>query len=224
MNEELSPEERLLNLIRGKPKTSSDSEDHSPPPSTPDKEKLTISKAKKAVFRILERKKLWARISATKNPDFKLAPKVLSSLCLLLLAYLAFDYIDTPKTPEELSIGKVVKKGERKEKPLLTMRPYSYYSREIEKRDIFRPYRELKPEFPSALPGPKRVTLRERVANLSLRGIVLDEEPQAIIVDNKEKKTYFLNKGQFIREIKIEDILKGKVILSYQGERLDLRL
>ncbi len=64
----------------------------------------------------------------------------------------------------------------------------------------------------------------QAAANLTLMGIVLDQNPQAVIIDNKEKKTYFLNKGQFIREIKIEDILKGKVILSYEGEKLDLRL
>ncbi|NOX97863.1 MAG: hypothetical protein GXO98_07405 [Nitrospirae bacterium] len=50
------------------------------------------------------------------------------------------------------------------------------------------------------------------------------QKSQAVIVDNNKKKTYFLNTGQSIGEIKVEKILKGKVILSYEGEQLDLRL
>jgi len=222
MTGELSPEEKLLNLIREKPQTSSPAPAIQPSPLTPDKEKPAIPKAKKTPLRMPGRKKLPAILRKCRpvNPGFKLTHKVLSGLVFLLLAYLAFDYIDTPKTPEELSIAKVVV---RKEEPLLAQRPYSYYSGEIGKRDIFRPYTKPKPKLPPP-PALKRVTLRELAAGLTLTGIILDRNPQVVIIDNKEKKTYFLNKGQFLKEIKIEDIIKGKVILSYQGERLDLRL
>ncbi len=231
MNEELSPEEKLLNLIKGQSKISADSERRNSPSLPSAKETPDTSKIKKPLFNILEKRKklgtvLRRRRFAFKKPGFKFIHKALLTFCLLLLSYLIFtQIIDRLKSPDAIPVPKVVRKQENKEKLLSTSRPYTYYSQEIGKRDIFKPYEKAKPKIFSGLPKPQKVTLQEQAANFTLIGIILDQQKsQAVIVDNNKKKTYFLNTGQSIGEIKVEKILKGKVILSYEGEQLDLRL
>ena len=45
-----------------------------------------------------------------------------------------------------------------------------------------------------------------------------------IPIDKKKKKTHYLRKHELIKEMKIENIFKDKVILSSEGEEIDLRL
>jgi len=43
-----------------------------------------------------------------------------------------------------------------------------------------------------------------------------------MIEDKTEKKTYFLKKGDKIKEFEIEDILENKVILNFKGKKIEL--
>ncbi len=58
----------------------------------------------------------------------------------------------------------------------------------------------------------------------TLKGIIAGENPQAIIEDVKNQKTYFLNKGQTLNNIQVEDILKDSVIVSIDGQKFELVL
>jgi len=48
--------------------------------------------------------------------------------------------------------------------------------------------------------------------------------PQAIIEDKKEQKTYFLETGEMLGSLRVEQILEEKVTLSDDGEQFDLVL
>lgn len=60
--------------------------------------------------------------------------------------------------------------------------------------------------------------------DLSLVGIISGDSPQAIIEDKKANKTYYVTKGQYIGEFMVEDILEGKVIINRNQERFELFL
>ena len=60
--------------------------------------------------------------------------------------------------------------------------------------------------------------------NINLIGIITGDSPQAIIEDKQNQKTYYVNKGGFINDFQIEDIVKVKVILNYKGQKFDLYL
>jgi len=44
-----------------------------------------------------------------------------------------------------------------------------------------------------------------------------------IIEDTQAKRAYFLKRGQMINDFEVKAIFKDKVILSYQGEEIELR-
>ena len=59
--------------------------------------------------------------------------------------------------------------------------------------------------------------------NLELVGISWSEDPDVIIEDTKLKKAYFLKRGQMVNDFEVKAIFKDKVILSYQGQEIELR-
>ncbi|MBI4436832.1 MAG: hypothetical protein HY590_05435 [Candidatus Omnitrophica bacterium] len=98
-------------------------------------------------------------------------------------------------------------------------KPFAYYGEDIEKRDIFRPSFQVAKDI---VGGTE--TLKESVQDLNLLGIVTGKNPQAIIEDKKGGKTHFVNKGDTIGALRVEEIQEERVILNYQGEQLDLTL
>lgn len=88
-------------------------------------------------------------------------------------------------------------------------------------RDLFRP--------PIAAPANNAANIiaqpsYEKLKDLSLKGIIAGDKPQAIIEDEKNKKSYFLYKGESVNDIKVEDIQTDRVILRVNGEVLELTL
>ena len=65
--------------------------------------------------------------------------------------------------------------------------------------------------------------LEEMVKNFKLVGISWSNDPDAIIEDEKAKKTYFVKTGDKINKISIEAIYRDRVILHYLTEEVELR-
>jgi len=64
----------------------------------------------------------------------------------------------------------------------------------------------------------------QEMGDLKLVGILWSSNPQAMIENAKENKTYLLNSGDKLGEFKVNKILKDKVvILDKDGEEWDLR-
>ena len=78
------------------------------------------------------------------------------------------------------------------------------------------------PAGPTTGPSEDAKTL---AARLSLIGIVAGESPQAIIEDAQTHKTYFVAKGQtVIGELVVSAVLQNRVILEFRGETIELSL
>lgn len=214
MRENISPEERLLRLVKqGAKKPGS-----TPPPTpaaTPASAPLPLSSS--------------AKTPASTRGTFKrlFSLHSLSNLLLfvlfLSLTGLALNLIMPRKMNKREALPVLSREKEMiKEKDLiLKMKPYDYYAQQIGKRVLFAPGigKKKKGTF-----GAKSLNLQEIMQNFTLIGIKMGENPQAIIEDKKAKKTYFLKRGDYLGEIEIGDIQKGKVILEYQGESFDLFL
>ncbi len=212
MSKEVSPEERLLHLIRtGQDKKETESKSAPVTPEAALDKKTEEPQAESAV-----KKRTLPGINLSLN--FLLI--VVAIFSLIYLGREIFKLKDGKiALPSQPQIKVVSLSPEEKKDEEGPAKPYSYYSQEIGKKDLFKT---------SVLQGEEKQTitssasLADLTANLILMGIVLDDRPQAIIQDKKTQKSYFLYKGDSIGEIKVEDILESKVILSYQGEKIEL--
>ncbi|MGE5197080.1 MAG: hypothetical protein ACM3IL_01070 [Deltaproteobacteria bacterium] len=95
----------------------------------------------------------------------------------------------------------------------------SYYIDKITQRNIFKMGAKKSLEE-NAPPSSKILELAQ---SLKLVGISWSNDPDAMIEDTKATRTFFVKKGQAIGELKVKDITKDKVILTYAGEDIELR-
>ncbi|MBI4341992.1 MAG: hypothetical protein HY599_01350 [Candidatus Omnitrophica bacterium] len=62
-------------------------------------------------------------------------------------------------------------------------------------------------------------------SRLTLTGVVSGDPPQAIIEDTQAQKTYFVTVGQPLAEgAVLDEVLDNRVILDFQGEKIELSL
>ena len=62
------------------------------------------------------------------------------------------------------------------------------------------------------------------IKRLKLVGVVLDQEPQAIVENRRTRQTLFLRRGDRVEGAVVKEILEGKVILTYAGQSVELTL
>jgi len=206
MKENISPEERLLRLIKGQKKEAVASSVEKKPTVVTEglksSIKRSISPLSQKYFSILYiRRIIWVAF-------------ILSGIYLVIsLIYPSFGLreVSLPTVTEKKVIQPII--GLKQEQ-----KPFEYYLEGIRNRRIF--------VSESAPVEEKTVSVADAdlIKDLNLLGIVSGENPQAVIEDKKTKKTYYVNKGQFINELMIEDIQEGKVILNYKGQRFELYL
>jgi len=201
MTDSVSPEEKLLRLIRGKnPKA----------PYRPDKEASFIK-------------------PPIKNSSF-LLDRYLTALTIkrVIIVFLTFSliYLAASFFWPLLGLKKIVLpqaslsqaqalKFTAKEEP----KPYEFYLDSIKQRQIFGGSVVQQANVPA--PAAAKADL---IKEMNLVGIIAGDNPQAIIQDKASEKTYYVTKGQFIGEIQIEDILEGKIIVNDKGQRYELYL
>jgi hypothetical protein len=219
MKENVPPEERLLRLIRGQDKQ--EKEIKKVPVVL---EAASSNTAQVSLSKVITKRTFGKNDSLSKLFSLKFFNFLLLVLALGLTGYLGREIFSLWKEGKNVSpLGfrptKITLAEEDKKIEEEALKPYSYYSQEIGKKELFKSSVLQGQETQTTALAP---TINEMSANLILLGIVLDEQPQAIIEDSKTKKTYFLYKGDNIGEIKVEDIQENKVVLSYQGEKIEL--
>ncbi|MEA3328714.1 MAG: hypothetical protein U9Q08_03155 [Candidatus Omnitrophota bacterium] len=157
-----------------------------------------------------------------KKSDIKTANRIFLIIALGLIAYSITDFMF--RRPDLAAVydkaRQAVKKADKTEiKMLVEQLPFLHYFEMVRRRNIFSPVVVKKP---APKPEVKKVTLVELAKDLNLVGISWGKEPVAMIEDKAVEKTYFLKKGSSINQFKIDDILKDKIILSFEDETLEL--
>ena len=206
MHEHISPEEKLLKLIRKKDRRAP-KEDHTV------KEKSNSSNI--------------SQKNSIKNEEgrrvFVVLNKFLILVSIVLLIYIGYEFLFTHQ-----DVNAILKEPESTSAPqwkeadlkvaLPEPKPYTYYTVQIEKRDIFE-----SPLFNKKADDIKAVTnIPELTKNLKLVGIVLDKTSEAIVEDLDAKETFFLHKGERIKDAVIDDIQENKIILLYGDQKVEL--
>lgn len=227
MSKDLSPEERLLRLIRSKaPKAITNEAPAAlpapvqtqvqpapkPPVSIPAPVQPTVSQPQKLSFD-------FSRLLRQENLNFALII-ILAGLVMFFIPV----FLKSPESPTAALEGKIKvqektpAQGEGSERP-----SFDYYATQAGSRNIFAPVaaEETKTQAASAEQGPK---MEEVKGQLSLLGVIGGASPQVIIEDKRTQKTYFLNKGSTFDDIEVGDIFENKVILTYKGKQFELIL
>lgn len=226
-----SPEEKLLRLIRGekKPKdktlspSDSLSEKEKAVPPSEDTRAGSSERAGSSVERraaaVPQKRNITARALQPKDGHdyIRFINIALIAILVIITVVLLSDAINfnskrpvhvtetTPRTTESLA-----------PRPQPSTDIPSNADALIE-RDLFRP--------PVAAPATNIPQASyEKLKDLSLKGIIAGDKPQAIIEDEKNKKSFFLYKGESINDITVEDIQSDRVILRVNGEVLELTL
>lgn len=217
--DKMTPEERLLNLIRRPAKKTSKQKP---------KEQIAASQENKSSKHVSSL--IIPKIPAFKEKKFiftgiKLVNFVLINRLILLtvfiaLALLSFDlFFHSPNFSKSIISSTAKPKTiSLKEKEI---KPYSYYQQEISKRNLFKSG-PLESKVKKVIPAGS--TFKELMKGLELLGIVSGDNPQVIIEDKKLHKTYFLYTGDYLGEIKVEEVYSNRVILEFKGERISLFL
>jgi type II secretory pathway component PulC len=216
------PEEQLLKLIRN--------------PKTKD---LNQKKTKQQVFRVVSLSGLKGRLAfisqrlsgiftgKQKFPQLNLQTgnRILKFAIVVLSFVLVINVVVSMTQLEEVPDFAV----ESTRSPIstpeddLSVKKISYYLEKVRSRDLFKfgdlPSREPEPP-PEEIQSPQETPLD----SLVLVGIGFSDDPDVMIKDAKTDKIYFLKRGDRIEgKAKVEAIFADKVILTYQGQELELR-
>ena len=213
VKKKLTPAEQLLELVSDKDTQQS----------------FQIGPKKKRVWRKVVFEVLSSRTNSLifliKNFRLKLTLKNLNKTlfisCIILFIYSLSGFVF-----QDISIKRVYKKarytrysGARKEvekKP----KAFLYYLEMVQRRNVFNPI-ELGREIIEKKVVKKK-DLSKLIKEFTLVGISWSNEPVAMIEDQERKKTYFLKKGDILRDIEVKEILEDRVILIYEGFELEL--
>ena len=214
-----TPEEQLLNLIERKNDFI---------PQKPEGKKLSFFafvNLKKFIFllpflkRFIRKKQVRLK-SSIKEPNLKIINKLLVGSSIILVFYLIIDFtfrrLDIKQIYSRPSVDRELSFKEPSEKE---SRPFLYYLEMVQRRNIFSPI-VLKGTEVSEAEAKK--LLDSLVKDIKLVGISWGEQPQVMLEDTKNNKTYFLKSGDMIEKLKVESILKDRVILIYEGQRVEL--
>ncbi len=167
-------------------------------------------------FKLGPIKSLWA------GGRLRFANRILLILLIGLSAYFILDLL-SPRPEKSLSVPTNLVRSQAKGKEASPdLKPYSFYTQSIGGWPLFGLKERSAPKTREV--QKPAVTLNKLMAALSLMGIIGGKEPQAVIWDRKSKRTYYLKEGQYLDEIMIQDIRKGKVILKYKDETTELVL
>ncbi|MCG2713193.1 MAG: hypothetical protein L6416_12855 [Candidatus Omnitrophica bacterium] len=222
----ISPEKKLLNIIENE---GNEADKVKPTPARRVKEFFSIAALRgKISF-------LKSKISqvSVKVPSISFSLRgfnVLLQLCILgLVVYLGvsikvkFSQLLNPGLKAQ--IGKASLPSPDVKAVASRLESESYYLNKVKSRNLFGLADEQEEEKGAFNEQPKQepADLETMVKSLKLVGISWSNDPDAIIEDEKEKKTYFVKTGNKINEISVQAIYRDKVILHYRSQEIELR-
>ena len=204
MRNNISPEEKLLRLIKGQKKQET-STDKKLTPAVADLKPSLERPARPLIQKYLSstylRKTIWVAFALS----------VVYLIVSFIYPFIGLNKINLPKVTAK-------KITEIKQEPKLEVRPYEFYLQGIGNRQIFGRASVQENEKPTG------VASIDLIKDYNLVGIISGENPQAVIEDKRTQKNYYVTKGQFIGELKVEDIQEGKIIVGYMGQKFELYL
>lgn len=229
----LTPEQQLLKLIEETNKTSK----AAPVPQASVPKSVKIRKPSnfslaKIPGQILGMFSFWKRNAhKTRSTHRKTAINIadvnkgLIVLAGFLFLYVVFDAAASARNvqrPPNFVPGKDMMVPFQKD-PVEPLQESSYYFQKISTRDIFKEgAKEVAPKEEKVMEAPAATA--EAIQNLALVGISWSKNPDAIVEDKSQQRTFFVKRGQMIGDnVKVEAIFKDHVIVSFEDREYELR-
>lgn len=218
MQDNISPEEKLLNLIKkgpdnaknniNQPKTIDTASNETEGP--PVKAKVPAGIPRKT--------------GAGSGKSFTILNKlfIIAVVCAIFYMIIAYIYpyrskVEIPGHVEATGKDTEILGGTPKPPP-----PLAHYTDILTRRQMFKLYEVPKPK--PVGPAKPKVTLQQLLAGYTFIGILFGDVPQAIVEEKRSGQSFYLTAGQFIGEIKIEKIERGRITVSYEEETMDISI
>jgi len=217
-----SPEERLLKLIKRKGRKGSEIKEHRGANKPVEKEAVRSPQKESVLAEAM--KNVFVRNKVVKVSFLKPVNRSLVIVSILLLLYFAYSIIFLTQTDLGVLVNEPVPAADDgdaglEENGILQDIPdYTEYSRDIHGKQLFTRVYEDDKQKESTEPD---IDVTKR---FNLVGILVGDEPQAIIEDRETNKTHYVITGQSFNNIKVNEIGDGKVVLSYKDRETVLIL
>ncbi|MDD3345601.1 MAG: hypothetical protein PHO34_04150 [Candidatus Omnitrophica bacterium] len=214
-----TPEEQLLNLIED-PQISGNLNLRRRKPSPFSFLSFNSLSASFARFKLSMKDWLVQLKGGIDEPNLKAWNKILAVSAAILFVYLTADFTLRRLDIKQFTRKVASEKGRSFSKNVnAEVKPFLYYLEMVQRRDIFSPIKLRGAENPE---DETKKALVEMSKDLKLVGISWGDTPEVIIEDTKANKTYFLKAGESVNKFKITTILRDKVVLEAEGQKLEL--
>ena len=218
------PENELLDLIRNPSKAQGLARNHIRQRTWRGFFSLTAFKGRFSFFT----EKI--KVSGKKTPlDLKGINKILYFFIGIFLVYLVGYFTFFMRSLTHLPTFAPINPRVSEETPeeMGAAKKISDYLDKSRARDIFKfddSAAASTKEAPPPLEDVSVPTEKNSLSHLSLVGISFSDTPDVMIKDAKNQAVHFLKRGELIDgDIKVEAILRDRVILSYQGKEFELK-
>lgn len=232
MVKDLSPEERLLRLIKGAHKKDESAAGKIEPASQ------EIPAPSDTIVRVQKQTPARERLILKKPIDpFKAAIFLLIGFFVLGIFYLSYELFGGRQQPSIIDIDKLIpQESESQESEQPSQQPQEQIPEQqmpaeepipAETEEFPPEVRELfgAPvirEEPSVTEGGP--SLPELAKDIVLVGVITGDNPQAIIQDRRTRQTFYVSEGESVLGFKIKKVEKATVILERNGETIKLSL
>lgn len=151
--------------------------------------------------------------------DLRIANKMVASLCGFLTVFWVFDFVRVSSNLkgrfEQITQAAAIAVAQEKRISVPEVNIEEILA-QAKKRNMFT----FLPAKVEATPLAEAI---QKTSNLKLVGIIWSDNPQVMIEDAKEQRTYLLGTGEQIGQAKIKKIFRDRVILDVEGQEQELR-
>ena len=156
-----------------------------------------------------------------KKIDLRLANKIVACLCGFMTLFLVFDFF---KVNSNLR-SRFEKTLQASKSTITEEKKVAFPGVNIE--EILTQAKRRNVFTFLAAPSKAEVSLSPDIAaiiaNLKLVGIIWSSNPQAMIENTREQRTFLLSQGEQIGQMKVKRILQDKIIIEVEGQEQELR-
>lgn len=149
----------------------------------------------------------------------------LQIVAILVLSYIAVQWyaFSEPETLPVIEKSPLEQKtGVREEAGRDSPASFEDYSRIFSQREIFvMPYAKESPGS-KASPIESPIEQKAQLVDFRLRGIVLDQHPQAIVEDLANKQTLFLSPGDMVGQGTLKEVREDRIIVVIHDSSLEM--
>jgi hypothetical protein len=162
--------------------------------------------------------------SGTGEANLKPIINVLLMIAIALSGYLIIDFVFGYPDISHIYERPMPVKQAQPHDLAGTGRTFLSYLAMVQRRNVFFPIQmqDMQQVDDEKQKQEIRQTIKELSANLRLAGIALTPDLQAMIENKETNETLFLKKGDIINRLTIQEIFADRVILSYEGETIEL--